>query len=160
MAQQTKLTVIGRNALIKVGGTSDVPAKVDTGADSSCIWASNIREKNGSLSFKLFGAGSPYYSGQEIIVEDGEYEKVRIASSSGTRQNRWAVILPVEAEGRNIKERFTLADRTTLAYPVLLGRTFLEGRFYVDVSQHIPDDVDQTLIAQKHARKRAVEGRA
>ena len=32
-----------------------IPAKIDTGADGSSIWASNIRLNRGKLSFNLFG---------------------------------------------------------------------------------------------------------
>ena len=60
--------LIGRTTLVTMGGIADVPAKVDTGADSSCIWASNLQETNGKLSFELFAPASPYYTAQRITL--------------------------------------------------------------------------------------------
>ena len=37
-----ELRTVGSNTIIKVAGIPNVPAKVDTGADSSAIWASDI----------------------------------------------------------------------------------------------------------------------
>lgn len=152
--QTSPASIIGRNALITVSGIAGVPAKVDTGADSSSIWASDIREEGNALCFTLFCKGSDYYTGEEIIAETGTYEEVRIASSSGERQDRYAVTLPVIAEGKTLEVRFTLAERSTMAYPVLLGRSFLDGQFLVDVRKGIPAHVEQALITQKFARKR------
>ena len=58
--------IIGIVELVSIGKRAiDIPAKIDTGADSSSIWASNIRvDKNGVLRFSLFGEGSPYYNGK------------------------------------------------------------------------------------------------
>ena len=49
--------VIGRNTHVDFGKrAAGVPAKIDTGADGSAVWASNIRvDKNGVLKFSLFG---------------------------------------------------------------------------------------------------------
>lgn len=41
-----------------------VPAKIDTGADSSAVWASNIRIGKDGVLVLLFGKGSPYYNGK------------------------------------------------------------------------------------------------
>lgn len=37
-----ELKIIGANALITVAGIKGIPAKVDTGASLSSIWASNV----------------------------------------------------------------------------------------------------------------------
>lgn len=147
-------SIIGRNALITVGGCKDIPAKVDTGADSSSIWATDIREERGALYFKLFCDTTSLHTGDEIIAEAGTFEQVQIASSSGERQERYAVSLPVMVEGKRMEVRFTLADRSTMAYPVLLGRSFLDGQFLVDVSREIPVAIENSLITQKHTRRR------
>ena len=58
--------IVGRNVRVDFGKRAiGVPAKIDTGADSSSVWASNIRiDKDGILKFSLFGKGSPYYNGK------------------------------------------------------------------------------------------------
>src|SRR6185369_6877401 len=103
-------STIGRNALITVGDIDAIPAKVDTGADTSSIWASDIHEDNGELHFCLFDSGSDYYTGEEIIAYAGCYEQVRVVSSSGEAQKRFVVVLPVVVENRQLEARFTLAD--------------------------------------------------
>ena len=53
--RKPQLKVIGSTEFIDVAGIKNVPAKIDTGADSSAIWASNIEmQKNGILKFSLF----------------------------------------------------------------------------------------------------------
>ena len=53
--------VIGTNAYIGIMGIK-APAKIDTGADSTSVWASNIKmSKDGVLSFTLFDKSSPFY---------------------------------------------------------------------------------------------------
>jgi glutathione synthase/RimK-type ligase-like ATP-grasp enzyme len=115
-----------------------VPAKIDTGADMSSIWVSNLDTTNGELTFTLFGKGSPYYTGKTIEVPEGKYGITRIANSFGKRELRYVVKLRVEINGRIIKVSFSLADRSSKTYPVLLGRKLLNGKFLVDVSKGEP----------------------
>lgn len=115
-----------------------VPAKIDTGADLSSIWATAIREKDGVLSFKLFGPKSKFYSGKRIEIESPNYLLTRIASSFGHRELRYVVKLQVEVGGRVIKASFSLSDRSRKTYPVLIGRKLLNGKFLVDVTKGRP----------------------
>ena len=57
---QRELAIIGSTEFVDVAGISHIPAKIDTGADSSSIWVSHIRmDKDGTLFFQLFDI--PYY---------------------------------------------------------------------------------------------------
>ena len=82
-------TIIGRSVNIDFGSRAiGVPAKIDTGADSSSVWASNIRiDKNGVLKFSLFGKGSPYYNGK--VFRRTDYSVAMVRSSSGHEQIRY-----------------------------------------------------------------------
>ena len=52
------MTIIGANEFVKVNGEM-VPAKIDTGADASAIWASNFQiTDDHKLQFTLFDEGS------------------------------------------------------------------------------------------------------
>ena len=63
MSISQNLPVIGSTEFVEIFGVSAVPAKIDTGADSSAIWASNIDMKeDGTLIFSLFGKKSPFYT--------------------------------------------------------------------------------------------------
>jgi hypothetical protein len=130
----TKLTTIGQAVRMTVGSTPGIPAKVDTGADRSSIWASQIRESDGKLHFVLFDQHSSYYTGEVITVPKGNYHKTRVSNSFGGSENRFVVTLPVEINGRKIYATFTLSDRRNKVYPILIGRSLLNKKFIVDVS--------------------------
>lgn len=112
----------------------DIPAKIDTGAASSAVWASGIRvDGEGVLHFCLFGEGSPYYNGVELSRKDYTVGVVR--SSNGQEELRYRVGLTLEIEGKRVKALVSLANRERNRYPVLVGRRTLSGKFLVDVSK-------------------------
>ena len=141
---KTPLDIIGSNVFVSIGNIDNIPAKVDTGADSSSVWASQIEmSSNGVLSFVLFDKTSPLYTGEKIFVQ--EYRASVVRSSNGHEQIRYRVKMPASIGGHRIMTNFTLADRHANLFPVLIGRRTLKGRFLVDVSQmaipkvHHPD---------------------
>jgi hypothetical protein len=115
---------------------TDLPAKVDSGAYRSSIWATNIHEKDGHLYFTLLGPSSEYYSGKQH--ETSEFRLVTVENSFGHKQQRYSVFLRVRVGGKLIRSNFTLANRATKTYSALIGRKMLKGRFVVDVSQGQP----------------------
>lgn len=125
---------IGRKTYVDIPeyGAAHVAVKVDTGADSSSIWASDVREEKGKLSFVLFGVGSKYYTGRQITVDT--FEQVSIKNSFGKTEYRYKVKLLTRIEGRKIRVSYTLANRAGNRYPILIGRNTLNGKFYVDVA--------------------------
>lgn len=132
--QKTDQAVIGRTEYVEIAGIKDIPAKIDTGADSSSIWVSNIdMQKDGTLSFTLFGEKSPLFTGKTIKTK--EYLAKVIRSAHGDEQIRYRVSLPLKLCGKTFDTCFTLSNRTNHNYPVLIGRRTIEGRFIVDVSK-------------------------
>lgn len=129
------LTIVGKTTLVDlVGHASGVPAKVDTGADSTSVWATNIViDEQGILHFTLFGEGSPHYTGETISTD--EYSAVEVRSSTGHAQIRYRVTMSVRIEGKRIKAVFNLSDRSRNEYKILIGRRTLTGKFLVDVSK-------------------------
>ncbi len=113
-------------------GIEDVRAKIDTGADSSAIWASDIQEADGVLSFKLFGPSSGYYTDQ--IIKTKRYSRVRVKNSFGHMESRYRVEMKLRLDDRVIKARINLANRSTNRYPVLIGRRTVRGKFLIDAS--------------------------
>lgn len=138
MAEKPK-KIIGRADLIDLPeqGFFGVPAKVDTGAKTSAIWATNDYERDGGLAFTLFAPSSPLYTGEEHFVTD--FQRVVVASSIGAEESRYKVTLLIKIRGKKIRASFTLADRSQQAYPVLIGRNALRGKFLVDVQSGKPD---------------------
>ena len=56
----------------------------------------------------------------------------------GHKQVRYKVKLSIVIGGRRIMATFTLSDRSTQVYPVLIGRSTLTGKFIVDVAKGNP----------------------
>lgn len=129
-----KLEIIGNSALITLQGIKNVPAKIDTGAESSSVWASDITmDSDNRLSFCLFAPGSEFYTGEHIITED--YKAMLVRNSTGQAKVRYRVRLTVKIGKKSLRAGFTLSDRSKNNFPVLIGRRLLKDRFLVDVSQ-------------------------
>lgn len=135
---KNKLITIGRAEEIALPeiNLSGVPARIDTGAKTSSIWATKLTEKDSALSFSLFGKSSPFYTGERITVHN--YSRRIIASSNGIAQERYVVHLLVKVKSRQIRASFSLANRSSQAYPILIGRNVLRGKFIVDVKEGRP----------------------
>lgn len=127
------LQVIGQAELVDFPGYKlfSVPARIDTGARTSAIWATDITLKDDLLSFKLFGKSSEFYSGKVITAT--EFSETIVASSIGEPQKRYKVIIPIRIKNKRILANFTLANRSTQVYPLLIGRNTLRGKFIVNV---------------------------
>jgi glutathione synthase/RimK-type ligase-like ATP-grasp enzyme len=135
MTSRSDLTIIGSHTKISFPklGIENVPAKVDTGADSSSIWATKVAESDGKLSFVLFAPGSPYHTGEVITTRD---YRIRIVKSSfGQTEFRYKVRLKAVLEKHTVYIRFALANRSHNRFPVLIGRRTLHNRFVVDVAR-------------------------
>jgi glutathione synthase/RimK-type ligase-like ATP-grasp enzyme len=137
----------------------DVPAKIDTGADSSALWATNVQEMgNGRLQFVVFGSGSHLYTGSVITTQ--AYRQVMVKNSFGVAEPRYKVRLLIQIGERKIRAWFTLADRAGMRYPVLLGRRLLKGKFVVDVGKkhvHAPKDQPNRVLILRGPEDRETE---
>lgn len=141
--------IIGRNVFVDlIGHAKQVPAKVDTGADSSSVWASNISvQPNGSLRFTLFDKGSSFYDGK--FTETKEFSVALVRSSTGHQEIRYRVTIPVRVKGKRIKATFNLSNRSRNHFPILIGRRTLNKKFIVDVTM----SDDDSNIEPKRSRE-------
>jgi len=138
----TSKPTVGRveRVTLPLAGVTGLPAKVDTGAYRSSIWATNIREQDGVLYFTLLGPESEFYSGKELSTK--EFKVVEVENSFGHKQKRYSIFLRIRIGGKTVKSNFTLANRAAKTYPALIGRKLLKNRFIVDVSlgEPLPDE--------------------
>ena len=143
--------IIGRTAHIVIPSESarKIRVKIDTGADRSSIWASNIAmSSDGELSFTLFAPESKFYSG--TVYRTKNFEASRVRSAHGDLQVRFLTHLTIILGGKKIRGTFTLADRSKNRYPALIGCKILNKKFLVDVSkgfirENRSDDLIQEL---------------
>ena len=112
-------------------------ARVDTGAETSSISARNIVrfERDGKrwVSFDLDTGNADNDIHLEVPLE----RNVLIRQASFDDVDRRPVVVFDVKLGDNLHQptEFTLADRSRMSYPVLLGRSFLKDVAVVDVGQ-------------------------
>ena len=129
-----ELQTIGSKEFIEMPkyGIANIRSKIDTGADFSSIWASDISERDGILFFKLFG---PEYSGfTNQVISTTNYGITKVTNSFGSSEIRYTTRLSIVLGNRKLSVSFRLADRSKSRYPVLIGKQTLQGRYIVDVS--------------------------
>lgn len=111
-----------------------IQAKVDTGADGSSVWATDVKLKaDGKLVFTFFGPGSPHYRNQPVVTT--AYRITTVKNSFGHQESRYKIRLRVRIGTKTLSCWFSLANRSHNKYPILLGKDFLKDRFVVDVSK-------------------------
>lgn len=152
---KSDLDIIGSTEFVEIFGIKNIPAKIDTGADSSVIWASHIRvTKDGVLHFRLFDEGYPLYTGRAFKRTD--FQAVVVRSTSGHAQIRYRTHITALVKGRRVKILFSLADRSKNNFPVLIGRRTIAGKFLVNVSEKnvlVPRKKTKTKIVQKRLKE-------
>lgn len=121
-------------------GLVDVKAKVDTGAYYSVLHVSKIEVKDTAgekpmLCFYPLDESHKDYLPDAVCTQ--EYESIEVYNSFGQKQSRFLIWLNVKINGKTIKTRFSLTDRSVMPRPVLLGRFALRRRFVVDVDKPI-----------------------
>lgn len=130
MGRRQKI-VIGRKDIVDFPDLNlwEVRAKVDTGADTSSIHVRKISvEKKGDKAIL-----SCYFRPRHK-VSFTDFNQTTVKSSNGLAEIRYVVNLKLNLFGQDYETEFTLSDRKSMTFPVLLGKKFLKRRFIVDVS--------------------------
>jgi hypothetical protein len=113
-------------------GQISLKAKLDTGALTSSLDATHIeRLSRDGQRYVRFVVTDPDRE-TETSLERPLVRNVRIVTHSGENQRRAVVTLPVCFGPWYEEIEFSLIDRSNFIYPVLLGRSALEGRVLVD----------------------------
>jgi len=156
---KTDKEIIGRAEYVWLVTTNQkkISARIDTGARTTSIWASNIREKDGILTWSFFGAGSEYWTGNTMSTR--AFEERVVSSSTGHRQFRYKVPVVLQIKGRRIKTNATLADRSHSAFPILIGRNTLNGKFIVDtqLGSRTLSNIEDTYSARLQSLKEDIQ---
>lgn len=113
-------------------GLRDVPAKIDTGARTSSLHATVLEqfERDGE-QFVRFAVDF----GEEHVRQVCEAIHVDyrgITSSNGETQRRMIIKTPLRIGGLTFRAEISLADRSDMKFPMLIGRSALRRRFLVD----------------------------
>ena len=119
-------TIIGSEEFVSFPelNVNMIHARVDTGAATSSLGVKWIKEEEGVISCLL--------PNKQVVTFDSFKKKI-IKSSFGHTEERYVVKILINVLGRKVRTNFTLADRSKMKFPILLGRKLLKGKFMVDV---------------------------
>lgn len=107
-----------------------VKAKVDTGARTSAIHATDIERQGDVVHFTVHPHQRDDDDATRVSAPLVDVREVR--SSSGATSERYVVRTPVTLHRRRWTIELTLASRDDMGFRMLLGRTAVRGRFLVD----------------------------
>lgn len=114
-------------------GIGMLKVKLDTGARSSSLHVDSLeaflRDGVTWLRFTMHaGRRHPF----ELHAEAPALDRRTVTDTGGRRSERWFIRTDVELAGQRFSVDINLTDRRHMLFPMLLGRTALNGRFVVD----------------------------
>ncbi|WP_394209900.1 ATP-dependent zinc protease [Enterovibrio calviensis] len=146
-------TILGEQEWVWIDAAGDnFKARVDTGATTSSMNATDIQEfeRDGKtwVRFNLAHTKSDQNDAEPAVAIEAQVKRwVKIRQASADELERRPVVeLRVRLGDLHEKAQFTLADRSQMEFPVLLGREFFKDIAMVDVSQSY---VHPKFVAEK-----------
>ncbi len=118
-------------------GIPAIKAKVDTGARSSALHVTEpqivLLQGQRRVRFRL----TPLRRRPELALhcEAEVVDERLVRDSGGHAEQRLVILTPVRLGGRMWPIEITLASRHDMLFPMLLGRTAMQGRLLVDPGQ-------------------------
>lgn len=129
--------IIGSEELILLSSLQEkYKARIDTGATTSSLNATDIVEfERDGIKWVRFNF-SQAINNEAQIIEAKVARTILIRQANSSEATRRPIIeLPVQLGDIKMLTEFTLADRSHMTFPVLLGRTFLKDIVMVDVAR-------------------------
>lgn len=113
-------------------GLHAMHAKIDTGANTSSLHATRIKqfERDDEQWVRFRSPRSIGHAPRDC--EAKLLERRQITSSNGSVQNRYVIETVVRLGPLIWRAQITLANRATMAFPVLVGRRVLKRGFLVN----------------------------
>ncbi|MXO61909.1 ATP-dependent zinc protease [Qipengyuania oceanensis] len=113
-------------------GLRGIPAKIDTGARTSSLHGKVLEtfERDGQ-QFVRFAVDFPDQHVQQVC-EAVHVDWRGITSSNGETQRRMIIKTPLRIGPLKFRAEISLADRSDMKFPMLIGRSSLRRRFVVD----------------------------
>lgn len=125
----TKKLMIGAIELVSLPDfeINMISARIDTGAQTSSLHATNIQEidKHGCVSLC-------FNTVTGVKVQSKIHDIRYVRSSNGSRQKRYVVETTLKMGNRKWPFELTLSDRSDMTFDMLLGREAMIGRVIVD----------------------------
>jgi hypothetical protein len=111
-------------------GLEGIPAKIDTGARTSSLHAHFLEDfQRDGDRFVRFAVD---WDGVSHACEAVHVDVRGITSSNGEQQTRFVIKTPLTIGNLSFRAEISLADRSQMQFPMLIGRTALRRRMVVD----------------------------
>ena len=132
--KRKELPIVGWRELIHLPelGLHSVPAKIDTGARTSSLHGTVLEEfERDGEKYVRFAVD---FSRQDVrqVCEAVHVDIRGITSSNGETQSRYVIKTPLKIGDVEFRAEISLADRSDMRFPMLIGRSSLRRRFVVD----------------------------
>lgn len=114
-------------------GLKNIHAKVDTGAYRCSLHCHQVEINDGKLEFVLLDEEHPEFTGLRFSF--GSYIERDIRNSFGEVERRYVITTTLRLFNEDITAEFSLSDRGSLKFPILIGRKILRDRFHIDVTK-------------------------
>ena len=134
MSENKVLPVVGWRELVHLPelGLRGIPAKIDTGARTSSLHGVVLDEfERGGEKYVRFAVDFERPHVRQIC--EAVHVDIRgITSSNGETQYRYVIKTPLKIGDIKFRAEISLADRSDMKFPMLIGRSSLRRRFVVD----------------------------
>lgn len=129
------MQIIGRYDRVDLPGLglANIHAKIDTGAYTSSLHCHKAEIVNGKLEFILLDEEHPEFTGMKFTFD--EFEERDIKNSFGDLERRFVIVTTLKIFNEEITTEFSLSNRGSLKFPILIGRKILRDRFLIDVKK-------------------------
>ncbi|NBB25974.1 ATP-dependent zinc protease [Porphyrobacter sp. SLTP] len=126
------MLVVGWRELVSLPelGLAGIPAKIDTGARTSSLHGHVLEDfvRDGER-FVRFAVD---WDGTRHVCEAVNVDLRGITSSNGDQQTRFVIKSPLTIGNLTFRAEISLANRSQMQFPMLIGRTALRRRMVVD----------------------------
>jgi hypothetical protein len=109
-------------------------AKLDTGARSSSLHVDTLEtfQRDGAVWLRFTVSGRHRQQVPAMLCEAPALDRRMVTDTGGRSAARWFIRTDVLLGGRLFPIDINLTDRRHMLFPMLLGRSALDGRFAVD----------------------------
>jgi hypothetical protein len=104
-----------------------MPARIDTGAATSSLDARNLVVKGRMVEFNL----PQQYGGRRIVLPMYKWKTIKTAEALDRRP---VVIMELCIGSRRVRTHVNLNDRSSVRYPLIIGRNTLKHDFVIECS--------------------------
>ena len=134
MEDRRALKVVGWRELVHLPelGLHGIPAKIDSGARTSSLHATILEEfERDGETFVRFSVDFAEPNVRQVC-EAVHIDWRGVTSSNGETQRRRIIKTPLKIGQVRFRAEISLADRSDMRFPMLIGRSSLRRRFVVD----------------------------